>query len=387
MNSKPTYKELEDRVKELEIQLQDSLEKEYESRTSIQVLMDCTPGITFIKNRNLNYVNANRNFYDLYKIPYDQIQGKTDYDIFPLELAKKYNEDDLKILESGLPLYVEEMTLDKNIDRGIYMATRKIPWFDDRGNICGIYGISFDISEIKLAQERLELKEKELNYTKDKFFSIIGHDIRVPIGNIKMLIDLTLIDFQLSDKQQIINTMQDIQKRASSTCDLLENLLFWAKSQLNEIDYRPSEFNLFKIFENSISELKETSIQKGVTIYNLIPENHIIIANPNRIKTVFRNLISNAIMFSPNNKKIFLTIKKEKRNWIVAVIHEDISICAVNLQKLTDNTENFSNPRTYYEKGSGLGLILCNEFIQKQDGNVWEESELGKETNLKVSSV
>jgi len=142
-------------------------ELEEEHKKSIQFLMDSIPGFSFIKDGDLKYVGANHTFCDLLKIPYDQIAGKTDYDIFPPDLAAKYIADDTRVMKSGKPLLLEEITVDqRKKGKRFYVATRKLPWFDDNGKIRGIYGLGFDISELKEAQRSAEESKEKATFQK-----------------------------------------------------------------------------------------------------------------------------------------------------------------------------------------------------------------------------
>ncbi len=132
----------------------------------LRELMDSVPGFIFIKDRNLNYVHANHSFCDLVKIPHNQIKGKSDYDIFPADLAEKYIADDKRVMASGQPTTVEEETIDVSSKQSFTVATRKLPWLNEAGEICGIYGLGFDISELKQT-------EKELRDSKN-FFELLA---------------------------------------------------------------------------------------------------------------------------------------------------------------------------------------------------------------------
>lgn len=189
MSEKPTYEELEKRIRELNrVEVEYSrLKKHFQEskenqKKTVQAVMDNIPGFAFIKDRNLNYVTANHTFCDLVKIPYNQIHGKTDYDIFPEDLAEKYIADDKKVIESGEPLFVEEETSDMNKDgQRFIVATRKHPWLDNNGQIIGIYALGFDISELKQTEDALRESEEKFKALFDQMpcgcaiYSVIGN--------------------------------------------------------------------------------------------------------------------------------------------------------------------------------------------------------------------
>lgn len=139
-------------------------------KSAVEELMASMPGFAFIKDKDLNYVSANKTFCDLLKVPYKEIEGKTDFDIFPKDLAEKYRLDDKKVLATKKPVLIEEITTDASKPGSRFViATRKIPWFNKNGEIIGLYGLGFDISELqhveelKKAKRRAEINEKKLH--------------------------------------------------------------------------------------------------------------------------------------------------------------------------------------------------------------------------------
>lgn len=174
MENKPTYKELVEEITKLknqnkELQAIISFNNMKVKSNTVSDLLDSIPGFAFIKDVNLNYIGANRTFCDLLKIPYDEIGGKTDYDIFPEDLANKYIEDDKKVLKTKKAILVEEITVDETKEGSRFIvATRKLPWYDKDGNIAGIYGLGFDITglhhieELRKAKEKAEESEEKL---------------------------------------------------------------------------------------------------------------------------------------------------------------------------------------------------------------------------------
>ncbi|MEI6141494.1 MAG: GAF domain-containing sensor histidine kinase [Mariniphaga sp.] len=239
------------------------------------------------------------------------------------------------------------------------------------------------ISVIELNQSVLKLKE--LNAVKDKLFSIIGHDLRGPIGGFKSLIELLISGYDLSDTKSLIEILQMIQKSANSTYDLLENLLAWASSQRNEIVYAPEAIKLQEIASLTVELFTELTQNKGISIINHIQENTVVFADKNMLMTVLRNLISNAIKFTPNGKQILIATDQNDTEQMITIKDEGTGISPENLLKLFRNTEHLTTYGTNGEKGSGLGLLLCKDFIEKHNGTIWAESELGKGSTFKFT--
>jgi signal transduction histidine kinase len=237
------------------------------------------------------------------------------------------------------------------------------------------------MKKIKITNKTIKNQNDELQSlisTRNKLFAIIGHDLRGPVGSFKQLIDhLVSEKFDLNDTEILSNLLQSMQETAGKTYDLLENLLLWAGTQQNAITFSPANFNLHNIIDNTLKLFHEVSSQKNIIISNKIKENQIIYADLNMITTVIRNLISNAIKFTPNNKNIFISITKNEKDWIVSVEDQGVGMSEENRNKIFDSNSNFTTFGTNKEKGSGLGLLICQEFVKKQGGEIWVESKEG----------
>jgi signal transduction histidine kinase len=243
-------------------------------------------------------------------------------------------------------------------------------------------------SELIVAKEKAEESEiqlKELNATKDKLFSIIAHDLRSPFNSIIGFLELlteNVNSFKASEREYLLNT---INSSAKNTLILLDNLLNWAKSQTGQINFMPEKVVLstimYEIFELSGSNAKNKNI-----VLNYIPSEEIeVFADLNMIKTVLRNLISNAIKFTNSNGKINVHAVLKDIYIEIAVSDNGVGLDEKSQNKLFNLETNKSSSGTENEKGTGLGLILCKEFVEKNGGKLWVESELGKGSNFKFT--
>lgn len=233
--------------------------------------------------------------------------------------------------------------------------------------------LRISLNEIRRSEQEL----KALNATKDKLFSIIGHDLRGPISGFKSLIEYMISGYDLTDIKSLEEILQDIQKSANSTYDLLENLLTWAKSQSQEIVCVHEEIKLKEIVLKINDLFASVTKDKNIQIIDNISDNIYVIADKNMLQTVLRNLISNAIKFTPNGKQIEISATKNEVEHIITIKDQGIGIKQENLYKLFNNTAHLSTFGTNNEKGSGLGLLLCKEFVEKCNGKIWAETEWG----------
>jgi signal transduction histidine kinase len=234
------------------------------------------------------------------------------------------------------------------------------------------------IEKQKLDIEQKNLELLELNATKDKLFAIIGHDLRGPLSSFITLIELLISRDDFKDTETLIKILNVIKNSANSTYDLLENLLSWAKSQRNEIVFKPEAISLNKVISEIIDLFSELTREKEICIINNIPDNTTVIADKNMITTVIRNLVSNAIKFTENGKQISLLAYKNETEHIITIKDEGVGIPPEDLSKLFNKNEHLSTHGTNNEKGSGLGLLLCKDFVEKHHGKIWVVSELEK---------
>jgi ligand-binding sensor domain-containing protein/signal transduction histidine kinase len=235
--------------------------------------------------------------------------------------------------------------------------------------------------ELQVQKEELEIVNenlKELNSTKDKFFSIIAHDLKNPFGTIIGFAELLRDRFEVLENNKKKTYISAIFDAASNVYNLLENLLDWARSQTDRIQMSPAPIKVSEIIEANLQLTAEMSMGKRLSITQNIQGNLIVYADFNMIHTVVRNLLTNAIKFTTEDKNISITAQITGNMVQVAVKDEGVGISENDLKKLFRVDQNLSREGTKGESGTGLGLILCKEYITKHEGKIWAESEEGK---------
>ena len=244
--------------------------------------------------------------------------------------------------------------------------------------------------ELLTSQEHILVQHKHLkeseakllksNKTKDKFFSIIAHDLKNPFNALIGFSDLLLKGHKKYDegkRERMIKSINDTSKNAFK---LLENLLTWSRSQSQNIKYLPKKLNLETLFFETVYQNQGMADKKNIQILYSISGNETIFADKSMINTIFRNLISNAIKFTHKHGTITISSAKHKSSNYLQISVKDTGVGVPperldNLFRLDKNTSTYG---TENETGTGLGLILCKEFIEKHGGKIWVESELGK---------
>jgi two-component system sensor histidine kinase/response regulator len=245
-------------------------------------------------------------------------------------------------------------------------------------------------NNIKSQRKELEVNYKallqsseqlqEANKTKDKFFSILAHDLRGPISSTLALTDLLEEGMFEEDEVERKRMYKLLQTSLLTTGKLLENVLLWSRSQTGNITFNPKKIHLFDTIEANINLLKIMAAQKDIKISNLAATDITICGDEDMINTVFRNLISNAIKFTPNFGKIEIVSGSKvdeagKEHVSISVIDYGVGMSDKILQSLFRADSKTATPGTNNETGTGLGLVLCREFVQKHEGDIHVESK------------
>lgn len=244
--------------------------------------------------------------------------------------------------------------------------------------------IAFAI-ERKMAEEEIREKNEMLqaaNAEKDKFFSIIAHDLRGPLGAFMEATKILTDELPNMSGEEIREISGEMNKDASRIYALLENLLQWSRLQRGVIKFEPADQNLSSLVNNAISPLLSSAEKKNVTVELNIPGDIIVNADTHMTETVIRNLVSNAIKFTPGGKIVVSAVPDEEGLVRISVKDNGIGIPPDMAGSLFSLTSRASRPGTDGEPSSGLGLVLCREFVEKHGGRIWVESEEGKGTEF-----
>jgi len=235
--------------------------------------------------------------------------------------------------------------------------------------------------ERKKAEEEINLKNEQLqaiNAEKDKFFSIIAHDLRGPLSAFVAATQILTEEIQTMEIEEIKDITLSMKTSASNIYSLLENLLEWSRLRRGGMDFVPVKLNLKKIIGESIAVLSESASKKGIEIETTIPDKLEILADNHMFESVIRNLISNAIKFTTQGGKVKVTAhSKEDHSTEIKISDSGIGISPGLISRLFQINEKTSRPGTDGEPSTGLGLLLCKEFIEKHGGKIWVESEVG----------
>mgnify|MGYP001809950403 CR=1 FL=1 len=317
----------------------------------------------------------------------EELIGQNWFDVF-IPLGAAVRSDLFRDIELGkVPVHYENEILTRSGE------LRLIDWSNSilrnsRGEIEGLAGIGVDITEKKNAEKALQESEaslRELNATKDKFFSIIAHDLKGPFNSIIGLSDLLEEHVQERNYTAVEEYAHIIHKSSIQAINLLTNLLEWSRSQIGRIEYSPEYVEMVNLIHEVSGLFDEQARQKSISIIINLPPNIIAFADKAMISTVLRNLISNAVKFTRPGGTITISAKSSSNKLEVSVSDNGIGILEEDLKELFLIGEIHTRYGTLNEKGTGLGLILCKEFINKHGGSLDVESRIGKGSKFTFS--
>jgi signal transduction histidine kinase/streptogramin lyase len=235
--------------------------------------------------------------------------------------------------------------------------------------------------EKSVALKTAELNE--LNASKDKFFSIIAHDLKNPFNIIIGFSEMMKESVKLNDSATFYEYAVMINTSANQTLRLLENLLEWANSQRGKLSFIPVPINLKELITEEFVMIEEMAIGKNIELKSLVDDSLTIVADTNMIRTILRNLITNAVKFTHKGGQVMVNAVTYNNQLEVAVSDTGIGMSGETMAKLFRIDGNLSTRGTENEKGTGLGLFLCKEFVEKHNGKIWVESEEGKGSTFK----
>jgi PAS domain S-box-containing protein len=227
------------------------------------------------------------------------------------------------------------------------------------------------IQEITDTKTQLELSIKE----KDKFFSIIAHDLRSPFNGFLGLTKFLADDLELLSQEDLKELTKTMKHSAESLYSLLENLLEWASIKRNDIKFNPATTNFSLLIQKNIEIINANLKNKEIVLTNNVPAEFIVYADTNMLNAVLRNLLANALKFSRRGGHITISAEKTSKHSMISITDSGIGINKNDIPNLFDITKKISQPGTEGETSSGLGLILCKEYIEHHGGKIWVKSE------------
>lgn len=241
-------------------------------------------------------------------------------------------------------------------------------------------------SQLKSQKKKLEHSNAELVESmnaRNRLFSIIGHDVRAPIGYTCQALEMLVENPDIPENERN-ELLQMMASSSESTYNLLDNLLVWGRSQTGNLKVSPNRFQLKALIDESLELVNIGIREKGLKVEVFISEEHFLMADRDQLYVVIRNLLSNAIKFTPAKGSIYISSKKEKEEIVISVRDTGIGIPESVIAEILDSEAHYSTNGTKGEKGSGLGLNICNEIMQSNGGWLKIESSPGIGTTILI---
>ena len=313
---------------------------------------------------------------------------------YPIEIFKTMTLDDINVSSSEeVKRKVEKAAKNKKTHLNLkhILASgeiRDVEVYISPININGktlLYSSVHDITQRKIDEEQIKLKTEEIklkneelvkaNHEKDLFFSIIAHDLKSPFNGLLVITELMIEDTITCDEYKEFSLL--LNESAHKAFNLLQELLEWAKIQRGLIKFEPTTINIKDIINKSLNTLNDSISNKSIELSINVPDNHKTITDQVMLQTIIRNLISNAIKFTPNNGKITITSEITKKYIQISIKDTGIGMSENIKNNLfsIDTTSKTKRNGTNGENSNGLGLLICYELIKKQGEKIWAESQ------------
>ncbi|HKJ78710.1 MAG TPA: PAS domain-containing sensor histidine kinase [Prolixibacteraceae bacterium] len=370
MDKKPTYEELEQQYNKLLAEKEAKLSHLLKNSFDMVVLLDSEGNQTYVSEsceKILGYSpDELTNIPVIEKMIHPEDQEKTYNGLKGILTKKAHGGTQYRHRhKNGGWIYLEAFGTNQLDNPNINSIVLNVRDVTERKN-----------AELALVESQARLRE--LNATKDRFFSIIAHDLKSPFANVLGLSEMLEEHAQNKDYGELEQISKLIHQSSLLAMDLLTNLLEWARAQTGRIKFNPVKVNLKEQVNEVKNLLTNLALQKSITIHNNLENNTFVQADKKMLSTIFRNLISNGIKFTHQGGKITVNATQLDHQIIVSVADNGIGMNP----ELTDNLfkidYSYSSPGTHQETGTGLGLLLCKEFVDFHNGKIWAVSTPGK---------
>ena len=350
-----------------------------ESEEKYRLLAESSPEMIYFIDTKGYVTYVNKVAAEQFHAPAQELIGKHLTAIFPPDLAQQNLAHIQDVIATKITFQNEVEIVFPTGSR--WVDARLAPVINEKNHVIGVLGLSYDITERKRAEEEICLKNEQLvklNAEKDKFFSIIAHDLKSPFSSIMGFSEVLIKQVMEKNYQSVERYSGIIYESSQRAVDLLTNLMEWSRSQTGRMEFNPEYFEMVKLINEVTLLFAGAASQKSITITEVLPPSAPVYADKNMMSTVLRNLISNAIKFTYKGGAILVSTENKQGAQIITVRDNGVGIPNNRIEKLFRIDENFSTLGTEKEKGTGLGMVLCKEFVEKHGGQIWVESEVGK---------
>lgn len=362
---------------------EEAFQEIFANQQTMSLILDHLPALISYLDTDLSYRYANKTYekwmrlsmQDIYEKSVKDIVSEKTFELIILNLPK---------LAEGEIVSFESFKKFNGKER--FINSVMVPHFGPGKKIKGYFTIVTDITKLKKHENKLKKQKDELaelNSTKDKFFSIIAHDLKNPFNALMGLSEILHQEYDSLNEFQKREFIGLIYETSQNTYKLLENLLAWSIAQSGKIEFNPSPVNINALVAENLKLLDQTARAKNIQLRSDINCDLPITTDHDLVNTVIRNLLSNAIKFTPKDGEVTISANlvsgTQPGEYLeISVIDTGLGIAPENLGNLFKIGKSQTTSGTEGESGTGLGLMLCKEFIETCGGKIWVESDLGK---------
>lgn len=355
----------------------------FASQQTMSLILNHLPVLIAYLDSELRYRYVNKTFEDWHGLSSDDVYGKLVKDIVSPEAFELIS---LNIANAAEGENISFESIRNFNGEEHFINSTMVPHLGRDKKIKGFFSIITDITKLKKRENKIRKQKDELaglNVEKDKFFSIISHDLKNPFNSLLGFSELLHDDFDTLDEGTKKEFADHIYEGAHNTFKLLENLLAWSTAQSGKIEFKPAPVNINALIDENLKLLEPTARAKNIRVQSDLKNDYLITTDHDLVSTVIRNLLSNAIKFTPKDGQVILSarwISKIKANDFleVSVADTGVGIAPEKLDRLFKIGKSASTEGTEGESGTGLGLMLCKEFVEKSGGKIWVESKPSK---------
>lgn len=308
---------------------------------------------------------------------YDSTGNLLTFDKRPIVLAFK-----------GIPTKNKEIFFIKKDGTKRWALLTSVPIYNKENKLVAVFCVFPEITKIKEMEERLRKNAEELktlNFSKDKFFSILAHDLRSPFQALLGISELLSNDIESLTQAEVVKFAGELHKAIKNQYDFLTHILEWARIQTNKVEFNPVRVSLFETTLKTFGLLKHSADSKQIELVAEIDKNLYVKADEHMLVSIIQNLVTNAIKFSRQNGNIRVAGNRINNYYEISVSDNGVGIDGESLSRLFNFDTMFTKKGTAGEKGSGLGLLICKEMIEKHGGKIWVQSKLNEGTKFTFS--
>lgn len=357
------YEAINEELSQTIDELNKAKQKTERSEQKLSAILNSIPDLIFHFDREGFFISFLQENKMLYK-PIDDFIGKNVQDVMEVKLSTNTK---LRIIEA-LEVGESEMDYDLLINGKVYYYYAKFSKLNENEVIA-------IIRDITLLKEQ-EVKLQQSNNAKDRFISILAHDLINSFNSFIGFSDLLYNNLNTYDAKSVEKFIGIINQSAHQSFSLLEEILLWARANSNKFPFEPISFNFIETVEDVLDNFSQSVKNKNITVTVTSQNCKMIFADINMFKTIIRNLFSNAIKYTPNAGRIDIYLQEGELFNVISVSDSGIGMTNEQLERLFDISQKQSTPGLEGQEGTGLGLLICKEFVERHKGKIWAESKL-----------